>query len=150
MSAALPGLVETSNNLGVVKTEGTALKISCAVRSSVESRKWALCRRIAVVADALGAKYEFSEGYPGWQYNPHSPLRDLFKEIYAKKFGKEAEVVAMHAGVECGIFADKIPGLDMVAIGPEMHNVHTPDEKLSIGSTERTYEFLLDVLKSMK
>ena len=150
MSAALPGLVETSNNLGVVKTADGTLKINCAVRSSSESRKWVLCRRIAVIAEAFGAKYELTEGYPGWQYTPHSPLREMFKEIYAKKFGKEAEVVAMHAGVECGIFADKMPGLDMISLGPEMHGVHTPDERLSISSTERTYEFLLEVLKNMK
>jgi dipeptidase D len=150
MSAALPGLVETSNNLGVVKMVDGALKINCAVRSSSESRKWALCRRIAVIAEAFGAKYELTEGYPGWQYTPHSPLREMFKEIYAKKFGKEAKVVAMHAGVECGIFADKMPGLDMIAFGPDMFGIHTPEEKLSVSSTERTYEFLLEVLKNMK
>ena len=149
MSASLPGLVETSNNLGVVKTIDNILKITCAVRSSSESRKWALCRRIAVISEAFGAAYELSEGYPGWQYTPHSPLRETFKEIYLKKFGKEAQVIAMHAGVECGIFADKMPGLDMIALGPDMFGIHTPHEKLSISSTARTYDFLLDVLKSL-
>jgi len=120
------------------------------VRSSVESRKWALCRRLVVIAEAFGATTELAEGYPGWTYSPQSELREMFKEIYAKKFGKEAQILAMHAGVECGIFADKMPGLDMIALGPEMHDVHTPDERLSISSTARTYDFLLDVLKAMK
>ena len=150
MSASLPGLVETSNNLGVVKIIDGVLDIPCAVRSSSESRKWVLARRITVIAEAFGAKCETSEGYSGWQYSPQSELRDIFTAAYAKKFGKEASVVAMHAGVECGIFADKIDGIDMIALGPEMHGIHTPEEKLSIGSTERTYGFLLDVLKSMK
>jgi len=150
MSASLPGLVETSNNLGVVKIADNVLEIPCALRSSTESRKWALARRIVVLAEAFGAKCEVSEGYSGWQYSPESELRDIFTAAYAKKFGKEAEVVAMHAGVECGIFADKIAGLDMIAFGPEMHGIHTPEEKLSVSSTERSYDFLLDVLKSMK
>jgi len=150
MSAALPGLVETSNNMGVVKTEGDRLKITNAVRSSSESRKWALCRRISIIAAAFGAQYELSEGYSGWQYNPISPLRDMFVETWTRKFGKAPEVVAMHAGVECGIFADKMPGLDMVAIGPDMFGIHTPEEKLSISSTAKVYDFLLSVLKSLK
>ena len=150
MSAALPDLVETSNNIGVVKIVDDVLKINCSVRSSSETRKRALCRRIAIIAEAIGADYTLTEGYAGWQYTPHSPLRELFKEVYLKKFGVEAQVVAMHAGVECGIFADKMPGVDMIAMGPEMHGIHTPDEKLSISSTARTYDFLLDVLKAMK
>jgi len=150
MSAALPGLVETSNNLGVVKVIDGVLDIPCAVRSSSESRKWAFARRITVIGESFGAKCETSGGYAGWQYSPQSELRDIFTKIYAEKFGKPANVVAMHAGVECGIFADKMPGLDMIALGPEMHGIHTPEEKLSISSTQRTYEFLLDVLKSLK
>ncbi|MCL2376647.1 MAG: aminoacyl-histidine dipeptidase [Defluviitaleaceae bacterium] len=150
MSASLPGLVETSNNLGVVKIEDGVLKINCAVRSSVESRKWALCRRIAAIAEAFGATYMLTEGYSGWSYSPHSELREIFKDVYKKKYGKDAQILAIHAGVECGIFADKMPGLDMISFGPNMHDVHTPDERVSISSTANCYAFLLDVLAAMK
>ncbi|MCL2574142.1 MAG: aminoacyl-histidine dipeptidase [Defluviitaleaceae bacterium] len=150
MSASLAGLVETSNNLGVVKTVDNELQITCACRSSVESRKWALCRRIAIIAEAFGARFSVSEGYPGWTYTPNSELRDIFTSVYKKKYGVDAQILAIHAGVECGIFADKMPGLDMISFGPNMHDVHTPDERLSISSTQNTYEFLLDVLAFMK
>ena len=150
MSVTLEGLVETSNNLGVVKIEDDVMTITCAVRSSVESRKWALVRRISVVAEAMGARVEVSEGYPGWTYSLVSPLREIFKDVYKLRYGKEAEILAIHAGVECGIFADKMPGLDMISFGPNMAYVHTPDEQLSISSTASCYGFLLDVLKSMK
>jgi len=150
MSAVLPGLVETSNNLGVVKTEGNQVIYTCAVRSSKDSRKWALTRRIEAIAQALGAKAVTSSGYPGWAYSPDSELREIFKDVYKKKYGSDAQVLAIHAGVECGIFADKIPDIDMISFGPNMHDVHTPDERVSISSTSNCYEFLVDVLASMK
>ena len=151
MSTSLPDLVETSNNLGVVKTTDAALEITCSVRSSVESRKWALCRRIALTAEGQGAVFTMSEGYPGWQFSPHSELREIFKTVYKNKYGVDAKILAIHAGVECGIFADRMPpGLDMISLGPNMHDVHTPDERLSISSTANTYDFLLDVLAAMK
>ena len=149
MSAALPGLVETSNNLGVVKTEGNQVFYTCAVRSSRDSRKWALTRSIEVIAEALGAKAATSSGYSGWAYSPVSELREIFKDVYKKKYGADAQVLAIHAGVECGIFADKIPSIDMISFGPNMHDVHTPDERVSISSTSNCYEFLVDVLAYM-
>jgi len=149
MSAALPGLVETSSNLGVVKIADGTIVYTCSVRSSVESRKWALTRRIAVAAEALGAACKISQGYPGWKYNPQSEIRNIFCDIYRQKYGKEAKILAIHAGLECGLFADKILGLDIIAMGPDMYDVHTPEEKLSISSTASCYEFLLDVLAGM-
>ena len=150
MSIALPGLVETSNNLGVVGIEGDVIKYTCAVRSSIESRKWALIRNVSVIAEAMGAIVQVSDGYPGWAYDPNSQLREIFTTVYRNKYGKEAQILAIHAGLECGVFADKIPGLDMISFGPDMHDVHTPDERLSISSTANCYEFLLDVLAAMK
>ncbi|MCL2396863.1 MAG: aminoacyl-histidine dipeptidase [Defluviitaleaceae bacterium] len=150
MSAALAGLVETSNNLGVVSIDDNVITYTCAVRSSVESRKYALIRQISAAAEAFGATAVPSDGYPGWAYSPNSELRDIFTTVYKAKYGKDAEILAIHAGLECGVFADKLPGLDMISFGPNMHDVHTPDERLSISSTANCYEFLKDVLAAMK
>ena len=150
MSATLADLVETSNNLGVVSVEGDEIVLTCAVRSSVESRKWEIARVISTIAEAMGAKAVISDGYPGWTYNPNSELREIFQRVYKERTGKDSEILAIHAGLECGVFADKIPGLDMISFGPNMSDVHTPDERLSISSTASSYGFLLDVLAAMK
>lgn len=88
--------------------------------------------------------------YPGWQYNPDSELLEIFKEVWIEKFGKEPKVVAIHAGLECGLFAEKIPGLDLISLGPDMYDVHTPDERLSISSTIRVWEYLKAVLQKLQ
>ena len=149
MSIDFPGLVETSNNMGVVRVEGGNIVITNAIRSSVESRKNELCGRIEKIAAALGATGKTSDGYPGWAYSPNSSLRETFKRVYLEKYGKEATIMAIHAGLECGIFASKIPGLDMISFGPNMFDLHTPDERVSISSVERCYDFFLDVLKEL-
>jgi len=149
MSDTLTYLVETSNNLGVVQAHEDAIAFTCAVRSSVDSRKWALTRTISAICDAMGAQYEVTDGYSGWAYSPQSALRDVFQRVYKQKFDNEAEILAIHAGVECGIFAEKLEGLDMVSIGPNMYDVHTPEERLSISSTCKTYGLLLDVLREL-
>ncbi|MDR2167982.1 MAG: aminoacyl-histidine dipeptidase [Clostridiales bacterium] len=146
-SMDFPGLVETSNNLGVVRVIDGELVLTCAVRSSVESRKLALCQRIERLAEALGAKATVSDGYPGWAYSPESALRETFKKVYFEKYGKDATIVAIHAGLECGVFAEKIGGLDMISFGPNMFDLHTPDERVSISSVERCYDFFKSVLK---
>jgi len=151
MSAKLAGLVETSNNLGVVrKIDTKTIFLTCAVRSSVDTRKEALIQLIKNIADTFGATFEVNSSYPGWEYSESSALRSVFVDTYKELYNKEAKVVAIHAGVECGIFMDKKEGLDAISFGPNMHDVHTPQEKLSISSTKNTYEFLLKVLKNLK
>jgi len=149
MSIDFPGLVEASSNMGVVRIEDNKVVITNSVRSSVESRKNEICERIEYIAASFGAEGKASDGYPGWAYSPVSKLRETFKRIYFEKYGKEATILAIHAGLECGIFASKIDGLDMISFGPDMFDLHTPDERVSIASVERCYDFLKDVLKNL-
>ncbi|MCL2753125.1 MAG: aminoacyl-histidine dipeptidase [Defluviitaleaceae bacterium] len=148
-SADVAGLVETSNNMGVIRMENDKIVITNAVRSSVETRKHAICSRIVGIAKAMGADAVVTDGYPGWQYAPISPIRDTFVDIWTKKFGKAPKTMAIHAGLECGVFAEKLTGLDMISFGPDIFDLHTPDERASISSTERCYEFLKDVLEQL-
>ena len=149
MSMEMDGLVESSSNIGIVKTTSDHIYFDNAVRSSVESRKELISQKIHAVASLCGARVEEVNDYPGWRFNPDSEMLKIFAKTYQEMYGKEAEISAIHAGLECGLFSEKIPGLDMVSIGPEMHDVHTPDERLSISSTIRVWEFLKEVLKRM-
>ncbi len=108
-----------------------------------------ITQKIVSVANLCGARVECVNDYPGWRFNPDSSLLKLFAKTYREMYGKEATISAIHAGLECGLFSEKIPNLDMVSIGPEMYDVHTPDERLSISSTIRVWEFLKEVLKQM-
>lgn len=150
MDTGMEGLVESSNNIGILKTEDAHIYFDNAVRSSVESRKEWICGKIEALGALCGAKVVGVNDYPGWQYNPDSALLEIFKGTWQETFGKEPQVVAIHAGLECGLFAQKMEGLDLISIGPEMYDVHTPDERLSISSTLRVWEFLLAVLKKLK
>ena len=150
MDTNMEGLVESSSNIGILRTEEDHIFIDNAVRGSVESRKEAICKKIEVLGELCGAKVVGVNDYPGWQYNPDSELLKIFKEAWTEKFGKEPKVVAIHAGLECGLFAKKIPGLDLISLGPDMHDVHTPDERLSIFSTIRVWDYLKYVLKKLK
>ncbi|MBR2382716.1 MAG: aminoacyl-histidine dipeptidase, partial [Anaerotignum sp.] len=150
MDTNMEGLVESSSNIGIVRTEEDHIFIDNAVRGSVESRKEAICKKIEVLGELCGAKVVGVNDYPGWQYNPDSELLKIFKEAWAETFGAEPKVVAIHAGLECGLFAKKIPGLDLISLGPDMHDVHTPDERLSISSTIRVWDYLKVVLKKLK
>ena len=150
MDTNMEGLVESSSNIGIVRTEEDHIYIDNAVRGSVESRKEAICKKIEVLGELCGAKVVGVNDYPGWQYNPDSELLKIFKEAWAETFGAEPKVVAIHAGLECGLFAKKIPGLDLISLGPDMHDVHTPDERLSISSTIRVWDYLKVVLKKLK
>jgi dipeptidase D len=149
MSMEMKGLVESSSNIGIVKTTSDYIYFDNAVRSSVESRKELICQKIYSLASLCGARVEDVNDYPGWKFNPNSPLLKVFAKTYGEVYGKEAEISAIHAGLECGLFSEKISDLDMVSIGPEMHDVHTPDERLSVSSTIRVWEFLKEVLKKM-
>lgn len=149
MSKSIEGLVESSINLGVVSTNKESINFDSSIRSSVESLKEYIKEQVHMVAKLAGANFDAFGDYPGWEYNPNSRIRDVFLKVYREKFGKEAEVIAVHAGVECGLFGEKIKGLDMISFGPDMYDVHTPNEHLSISSTKRTYEYLLAVLETL-
>ncbi|MFV0313821.1 MAG: aminoacyl-histidine dipeptidase [Anaerotignum sp.] len=150
MSLEMSGLVESSSNIGILKTTEEYIYFENAVRSSVESKKEFICEKIAAVASLCGARVQEVNDYPGWRFNPNSPMLEQFAKIYKEMYGKEATISAIHAGLECGLFSEKIPDLDMVSIGPEMYDVHTPDERLSISSTIRVWEYLKEALKQMK
>jgi len=147
-SRDIEGLVQTSLNLGVVKLEDS-LRMTFAVRSSVNQEKRELLDRLAELAKFYDAQYSETGSYPAWEYRKDSVLRDTMVKTYARMFKKEAKVVAIHAGLECGLLSEKLPGLDCVSIGPDMHDIHTSREKLEIASTRRTWEFLLEVLKAL-
>ena len=150
MSADIEGLVQTSLNLGVLTTDETEIVASFCVRSSVETQKAMVVDRIKVLMKQLGGKVEVQGDYLGWAYCQESPLRDLLVEVFKDQYGKEPKVEAIHAGVECGMFVGKIPGLDCVSIGPDLRNVHTFNERMYIGSVQRTWKLLLETLKRMK
>ena len=147
-SADIPGLVQTSLNLGVV-TMDENLELTFAVRSSVNQEKRELLEQLRKLADFHDAVYSEMGDYPAWEYKKDSALRETMVRTYREMFGKEPQVVAIHAGLECGLLSEKLPGLDCVSIGPDMHDIHTSREKLEIASTCRTWEFLLEVLKAL-
>ena len=148
-SEDIPGLVQTSLNLGVVRLD-EAFSMTFAVRSSVEAEKQALLDRLKALA-AFYEEGEYSQTgiYPAWEYKKDSVLRDTMVAIYRRMFQKEPVVVAIHAGLECGLLSEKLPGLDCVSIGPNMRDIHTSSERLEIASTMRTWNFLLEVLKNL-
>lgn len=146
MSAEVPGLVETSLNLGILRLDEEGLNVEFAVRSSVESAKKALIGKILAVAGLADAKAEVNSDYPGWKYRADSPLREKMIRIYREMYGEAPKIEAIHAGLECGLLGNKIKDLDGVAIGPNMKDIHTTEETLSISSTGRVWEFLIKVL----
>lgn len=150
MSGEIEGLVETSNNIGILKLNETEMKASCGVRSSVGSAKLYVSEKIQYLTEFLGGEYTVEGDYPAWEYKKDSKLRDIMVESYKELFGEEPYVKAIHAGLECGLFYDKIPGLDCVSYGPTMKDIHTTEEKLSISSTERMWEYLVKVLENIR
>ena len=148
MSEDMPGLVQTSLNLGIAKL-GNQFSVTFAVRSSVNDEKQELLDRLEDMAKEFDGAYSQMGEYPAWEYKKDSVLRDTMVKIYTDMFDKEPEVLAIHAGLECGLLGEKLPGLDCVSIGPQMHDIHTSREKLDIASTERTWKFLLEVLKAL-
>lgn len=147
MSQDIHGLVQTSLNLGILKTEENAVTASFCIRSSVDSEKEMLKDRLACLLAQLGGGVSFSGEYPGWAYRPDSPLRELMTEVYREQYGREPKVEAIHAGLECGLLAGKLPGLDCVSIGPDLLEIHTPREKMGISSVQRVWAFVREVLK---
>lgn len=149
MSGDIDGLVETSLNLGVLISDGAGLSATFAVRSSVNADKTALLERLQRVAAGFGGKMTAHGHYPAWEYREVSRLRDTMAAVYADLYGQQPVVQAIHAGLECGLFCDKLPGLDAVSFGPEMRDIHTTRERLSVSSVARTYRYLLGVLAAL-
>ena len=147
MSADIAGLVETSLNMGIVSLEEKELRIEFAVRSSVVSARDALTARIRNLVEYAGGSLEVNGVYPAWEYKKDSVLREDAVRIFEQMYVKAPQVEAIHAGLECGILAGKIKDLDAISIGPDMIGIHTFEEKLSISSTKRVYEYVLEVLK---
>ena len=147
-SEDIAGLVQTSLNLGVV-TLGEDLTLTFAVRSSVNREKMELLQKLRDLAAFYEGSYSQMGDYPAWEYKKDSCLRDVMVAKYRDLSGKEPEIVAIHAGLECGLLSEKLPGLDCVSIGPNMKDIHTSRERLDIASTKRTWEFLQEVLKAL-
>lgn len=150
MSVDMPGLVQTSLNFGILQLRDAELYCANTVRSSMTTQKLWILEKVSAIAALAGGTTEISGSYPGWSYNPNSVVKDTILEVYKELFGKDAAVDAVHAGIECGLFADSIPDLDCVSIGPDMADVHTPREHLSIPSTARTYQLIREVLARSK
>ncbi len=148
MSAEIKGLVETSLNLGVLTTQDNKITAEFALRSNKKSAMEHLNERLNRLAKTLGANIKNSGFYPPWEFNSTSALRELYKKCYYEKFGKEIKVEAIHAGLECAVFSTAIKDLDCISVGPNMSDVHTTGERLSISSAISTFELLLKVLKT--
>ena len=149
MSKEMPGLVETSTNLASIKMKEGYIEVNTSQRSSIETSKhhlkWAVEQALAMACDEV----THGDGYPGWAPNPESPLLEVVKKAYIDLYKDEPKVLAIHAGLECGLFLEKYPYLDMVSIGPQMYGVHSPQERLSISSTDRCYAWLCQTLKAL-
>lgn len=150
MSRDIEGLVETSTNLASVKMlPNHLIEVGTSQRSSVESQKEYVVNMVSSVFDLAGARVEHNEGYPGWQPNPDSALLKLAQKEYQTLFNKNANVKAIHAGLECGLFVEKYPNLDMISIGPDMMDVHSPNERLKISSVAKFWDFLVKILEAI-
>lgn len=150
MSEEIEGLVQTSLNLGILRTEADAVTLVYSVRSSVEREKDALCETLCALTKEFGGSAVLSGAYPAWEYRKDSPLREHMIATYARMYGKPMRVEAIHAGLECGLFAGGIPGLDAVSFGPDMRSIHTPEESVSVASVARTWDYLREVLKGLR
>jgi dipeptidase D len=149
MSRDMPGLVETSNNLASVKMKANqTIEITTSQRSSVESSKHDIKQQIEAVFTLAGAAVSHGDGYPGWKPNLKSEILKVATDSYVKLYKDQPKVRAIHAGLECGLFLEKYPFLDMISIGPTMKGVHSPDERLSISATQKCWEWLTDILAS--
>ncbi|BCN30539.1 aminoacyl-histidine dipeptidase [Anaeromicropila herbilytica] len=150
MSADIKGLVESSLNLGIFHIEKNQAVFGYAVRSSVDSYKQFMSKKLETLITKLGGAYSTSGEYPAWEYKKDSKLRELSVRVYEEMYGKKPEIQAIHAGLECGIIASKLDGIDIISLGPDMFDVHTPKERLNITSTKRVYDYVLKVLEEFK
>ena len=150
MSKEIDGLVQTSLNLGILRTETDAVVMTYSVRSSVEKEKDALCGTLVDLTKEYGGSAAISGAYPAWEYRKESPLREHMCATFERLYGRPMRVEAIHAGLECGLFAGGIPDLDAVSFGPDMRGIHTPEESLSVSSVARTWDYLREVLRGLR
>ncbi|MDX1390412.1 MAG: M20/M25/M40 family metallo-hydrolase, partial [Acidobacteriota bacterium] len=149
MSQAIPGLVETSNNLAAVKAENGKIKVITSSRSSILSSISGVLASVRAAGELAGAKVETHDGYPGWKPNMASPVLDVVRRVYARQWGREPEVTAIHAGLECGLLGEKVEGMDMVSFGPQIEGAHSPDERVHVPSVDRFWKALRGVLEEL-
>jgi dipeptidase D len=149
MCRDIPTLVETSLNMGILSSDAGSLSMTYSIRSAVAKEKQALYGRLCDIATKYGAKISSHGDYPGWEYRRDSHLRDIFCKAHKELYGKDAEVVIIHAGLECGIFSEAIEGLDCISLGPTNYDIHTAEERLSISSTARVWRLILKVLSEI-
>lgn len=150
MSTDIAGLVETSSNLAIIKLENETFKITELIRSSIGSRKEALVDKIRIITAYIGGYINITSEYPEWSYKKDSVLRDIMVDSFDKLYGKKPKIDVIHAGLECGYFASKMPDADIVSFGPDNIDIHTPDERVSIDSIKRTYDYLVEILRNIK
>ena len=150
MSMDIPGLVQTSLNIGILKCGDDEMTAVCSVRSSVASQKQMVRDRLRCLTEQMGGRVDVIGDYPAWEYLPDSPLRERMIEVYREQYGKEPVVETIHAGLECGLLGEKLPGLDCVSFGPDLTDIHTPRERMHIASVQRTWKLLCEVLKRSK
>ena len=148
-SHEFPGFVETSLNLGVVTTSDKGIELTISLRSFKDSELDKLLAKLVNICEKYHGRYSTHGKYPAWPYVAHSHLRDIMVECYRKRFGEEAKVMPIHAGLECGLLTYMMPGLDCISFGPNIYDLHTPRERMSISSAERTWHLLLDTLKTI-
>lgn len=148
-SREIEGFVETSLNLGVCRVDADGMQLHYSVRSGVDAERDALSERVKKIAAENGAACETTGAYPAWQYRKDSPLRDAAVRAFEARFGSAPKIEGIHAGLECGLFSGKIPDLDCISMGPDIFDIHSPKERLSVSSTTRTYALLWDILKQL-
>lgn len=149
MSGEIEGLVETSLNLGVMRLNEEELMLDLALRSSIRTSKEALRDKVAYLVEFLGGECLVSGNYPAWEFKRDSKFRETCVEAYRCQYGKDPEIMALHAGLECGVLADKIEGFDAISIGPDISDIHTPQESMSISSVQRTWDYILKILEML-
>ena len=147
MSNQIKGLVEYSRNIGVVETDSEKIKMTLSSRSSVEAQLDLSCRELDMLCSALLAECHHYARYPGWEYAPTSPLRDKYIGAFKSLYGKDLSVGVIHAGLECGILSSKMSGMDIISVGPNMYDIHSPNEHLDLASCNRIWNTLLSVVK---
>ena len=150
MSHDIEGLVQTSLNLGILTTEADDVRMTFSTRSSVKSEKEELVDILNALMSFVGGRVEVKGDYPAWEYRTDSPLRDLMVEVFEEQYGRKPVIETIHAGVECGIFSEKLEDLDVISFGPNMEDIHTPKEKLNIESARRTWNLLTGILERLR
>lgn len=150
MSKNIEGLVETSLNLGILSTDIDSVSVSYCVRSSIESKKNLVCEKLSKLCNLYGGSFSVEGNYPAWEFYNNSELVSIFENTYQNMFKSKPKILTIHAGLECGVFVSKIPGLDCISIGPDLDEIHTPYERMNVLSVKRTWDMLINILTNIK